>query len=75
LIEAGPELSSAFIKSGLVDELIIYQAPILLGGPKSALDDIGVTNLNSQVRFKITEITRIPGEVDNLRMTLQARSA
>ena len=75
LIEAGPELSSAFIKSGLVDEVIIYQAPILLGGPKSALDDIGVTNLNSQVRFKITEITRIPGDVDNLRMTLQARSA
>lgn len=31
LIEAGPGLSGSLISAGLVDELIVYQAPILLG--------------------------------------------
>ena len=31
LIEAGAKLSGSFIKAGLVDELIIYMAPTLLG--------------------------------------------
>lgn len=31
LVESGPKLAGAFIDQGWVDELIIYQAPILLG--------------------------------------------
>ena len=31
LVEAGPTLAGAFIDAGLVDELVIYQAPVLLG--------------------------------------------
>ena len=31
LIEAGPSLSGAFIETGLVDELILYIAPKILG--------------------------------------------
>ncbi|WP_407276218.1 bifunctional diaminohydroxyphosphoribosylaminopyrimidine deaminase/5-amino-6-(5-phosphoribosylamino)uracil reductase RibD [Halothiobacillus sp. DCM-1] len=31
LVEAGGKLSGAFLAAGLVDELILYQAPILLG--------------------------------------------
>jgi len=31
LVEAGPTLAGAFIEAGLVDELIVYLAPVLLG--------------------------------------------
>lgn len=31
LVEAGATLGGAFLQSGLVDELILYQAPVLLG--------------------------------------------
>ncbi|RZL33213.1 MAG: bifunctional diaminohydroxyphosphoribosylaminopyrimidine deaminase/5-amino-6-(5-phosphoribosylamino)uracil reductase RibD [Rubrivivax sp.] len=30
-VEAGPVLSGAFLDAGLVDELLIYQAPVLIG--------------------------------------------
>jgi len=30
-VEAGPTLSGAFLDAGLVDELLIYQAPVLIG--------------------------------------------
>ncbi len=30
-VEAGPTLSGAFLDAGLVDELLIYQAPLLIG--------------------------------------------
>jgi diaminohydroxyphosphoribosylaminopyrimidine deaminase/5-amino-6-(5-phosphoribosylamino)uracil reductase len=31
LVEAGPRLSGALLKAGLVDELVVYQAAVLLG--------------------------------------------
>jgi len=31
LVEAGPGLAGSLIRAGLVDELVVYQAPILLG--------------------------------------------
>lgn len=36
LVEAGPTLSSAFLKAGLVDELYWFRAPIVMGAGKSA---------------------------------------
>ena len=75
LIEAGPKLSSAFLKANLVDEVIIYQAPSFLGGSNTAIDDIGVADLTAQKRFTISDVKRIPGEVENLRLQLQAAGA
>jgi len=37
LVEAGPELSGALFTAGLVDELIIYQAPVLLGNKSQSM--------------------------------------
>ncbi|CAN2190874.1 RibD Pyrimidine reductase, riboflavin biosynthesis [Candidatus Nanopelagicaceae bacterium] len=45
LVEAGPTLGSSLFKAGLIDEVILYQAPILLGSGKSWLEDIGVTTI------------------------------
>ena len=75
LIEAGPRLSSAFMKANLIDEVIIYQAPSFIGGANSALDDIGVKELADKKEFYIADVRRIPGDVENLRIQLLARSA
>ena len=45
LVEAGPTLGSALFAAGVIDELVIYQAPVLLGAGKSWLEDFGVTTI------------------------------
>jgi diaminohydroxyphosphoribosylaminopyrimidine deaminase / 5-amino-6-(5-phosphoribosylamino)uracil reductase len=45
LVEGGSGAASAFLEADLVDRLLIYTAPILMGGGKSALHDIGLTAL------------------------------
>ena len=45
LIEAGSTLGSSLFAAGIVDEVVLYQAPILLGSGKSWLEDIGVTTI------------------------------
>ena len=46
LIEGGAGAASAFLAADLVDRLLIYRAPILIGGGKPALSDIGLTTLS-----------------------------
>ena len=45
LIEGGAAVASAFLAADLVDRLLLYRAPILIGGGKPALRDIGLTDL------------------------------
>lgn len=44
-VEGGAKTASAFLSAGLVDRLTIYRAPILIGGGRPALADIGLTGL------------------------------
>ena len=41
MVEGGAQTASAFLKCGLVDRLIVYRAPVLLGGGTAAIGDIG----------------------------------
>jgi diaminohydroxyphosphoribosylaminopyrimidine deaminase/5-amino-6-(5-phosphoribosylamino)uracil reductase len=45
LVEAGPILGTALLKAGIIDEIVIYQAPILLGTGKSWVADLGITTI------------------------------
>jgi diaminohydroxyphosphoribosylaminopyrimidine deaminase / 5-amino-6-(5-phosphoribosylamino)uracil reductase len=45
LVEGGAATSAAFLRDGLVDRLMLYRAPILLGAGKACLNDIGLTQL------------------------------
>ncbi|MET4663155.1 bifunctional diaminohydroxyphosphoribosylaminopyrimidine deaminase/5-amino-6-(5-phosphoribosylamino)uracil reductase RibD [Sphingomonas sp. PvP056] len=44
LIEGGPTTAAAFLAADLVDRLLLYRAPILIGGGRT-LPDIGLTDL------------------------------
>ncbi len=56
-IEGGATLASAFLRAGLVDRILAYVAPILLGGPNSVVDDVGVASISraSKWRFDVIE--------------------
>jgi diaminohydroxyphosphoribosylaminopyrimidine deaminase / 5-amino-6-(5-phosphoribosylamino)uracil reductase len=47
LVEGGAQTASAFLKAGLVDRLLVYRAPILIGGGKPGLGDIGLASLEA----------------------------
>lgn len=62
-IEGGPTLASAFIAAGLVDELLVYLAPALLGGPRLALGELGVPTIDAAFRFDFAVIERLGDDV------------
>lgn len=45
MVEGGSRIIAAFLSAGLVDELIVYQAPILLGAGKTSVADLGIRTL------------------------------
>jgi diaminohydroxyphosphoribosylaminopyrimidine deaminase/5-amino-6-(5-phosphoribosylamino)uracil reductase len=45
LIEGGAQAAAAFIRADLVDRLLLYRAPILIGGGKQSIGDIGLGDL------------------------------
>lgn len=50
LVEGGAAVASAFLATDLVDRLLLYRAPILIGGGKPALGDIGLADLTDAHR-------------------------
>jgi len=45
LVEGGAGAAAAFVAADLVDRLLIYRAPVLIGGGRPALGDIGLADL------------------------------
>lgn len=66
-VEGGPKLASAFVRAGLVDSLVAYIAPALLGGERLAIGDIGVDSIAGAPRLTLTDVVRIG---DDVRLTL-----
>ena len=64
LVEAGPTLSTAFIKAGLVDELIVYIAPKLLGSDaRSLLNIAGIESMSDSLNFEITDLRQVDRDI------------
>ena len=56
LVEGGAGAASAFLAADRVDRLLLYRAPILIGGGKPALGDIGLTDLaDAHRRWRLTD--------------------
>ena len=66
LVEAGPTLATAMLKQGLLDELVIYQAPSLLGQGKSFVADIGATTINELLALDHVATEVLDGDIKSI---------
>ncbi len=70
-VEAGAGLAGALIQAGLVDELIVYIAPILLGDAGRGLCTLpGLEALSAAPRLDFRDVRKVG---DDLRLTLTLR--
>ena len=63
LLEGGPELAAAFLRADLVDEIVLHQAPKLLGAGPSLVGDLGIPAITGALPFEIVDVTRLGGDV------------
>jgi diaminohydroxyphosphoribosylaminopyrimidine deaminase/5-amino-6-(5-phosphoribosylamino)uracil reductase len=71
LVEAGATLSGSFIEAGLVDELIIYIAPKLLGSDgRPLLGMSGLNELSDAIEFKVDSLEQVGADI---KVTLRPR--
>lgn len=66
-LEGGPRVAAAFVRAGLVDQVVAYLAPALLGAGPAAVADLGVGTLADAHRFGLHEVVRL---ADDVRLTL-----
>jgi len=59
LLEGGPTLAGGFLAAGLVDKIIGYVAPKLLGAGSPALADAGVHTIAEAIDLDYTEISQV----------------
>lgn len=74
LIESGPTLGTALLREDLIDEIILFQAPTLLGAGTPSIGDLGITNISDRMDFEISDVEIVGAD---LKITLikSARSA
>ncbi|OBF18131.1 riboflavin biosynthesis protein RibD [Mycobacterium kubicae] len=59
LLEGGPTLAGAFLRAGGINRILAYVAPILLGGPVTAVDDVGVTTIAHALRWQFDAVEQV----------------
>ena len=64
LVEAGPTLCGAFLKAGLVDELVVYIAPRILGVDARPLLQVdGIESLADSYDFEVSSIDEVGSDI------------
>ncbi|MGG5257321.1 bifunctional diaminohydroxyphosphoribosylaminopyrimidine deaminase/5-amino-6-(5-phosphoribosylamino)uracil reductase RibD [Phycicoccus avicenniae] len=71
LLEGGATLAAAFLRAGLVDEVVAYLAPVLLGAGPAAVGDLGIGSIEGAVRLETTDVTVLG---DDVRITARPRT-
>lgn len=57
-LEGGPTLAASFVSAGLVDRIIAYIAPALLGRGKSALQGGTIETMEDILRYELLDVAR-----------------
>jgi len=76
-LEGGPTLAAAFLRAGLVDEVVAYVAPVLFGAGRSAVADLGITTIADAHHLDVTGVLVLEGhdgEDTNVRLTMAPRT-
>lgn len=68
LIEAGGKINNAFLQMGLIDELIIYQAPIIMGEDAKNSFAAIVDTMSDKIIWRLISVEKIG---DDIKMVYQ----
>jgi diaminohydroxyphosphoribosylaminopyrimidine deaminase / 5-amino-6-(5-phosphoribosylamino)uracil reductase len=74
LSESGSRLNGALLRAGLVDELVLYFAPHLLGDTARGMFDLGqLTTLDQRVDLQVADVTPIGPDLRVIARLAQPR--
>jgi diaminohydroxyphosphoribosylaminopyrimidine deaminase / 5-amino-6-(5-phosphoribosylamino)uracil reductase len=60
MVEAGAKVAGSFLRAGLVDDIVWFRAPIIIGGDGlSVFGHLGVNALSDALAFTCTDIGRV----------------
>ena len=59
LVESGQVLGTALMHEGLIDEIVLYQAPSIIGAGSRAIGDLGISTLSGALNWHFTEVEKI----------------
>ncbi len=63
LLEAGPKLIGAMIKGNLIDEFIIYMAPILMGSDANSMLNLVIKNMADKIKLNIVDVKMLGDDI------------
>lgn len=63
LLEGGPTLAGAFVAAGLIDRVVAYLAPAVLGAGLCALGEAGIGTLSDALRLQVDDVALIGDDV------------
>ncbi|GAB3272923.1 bifunctional diaminohydroxyphosphoribosylaminopyrimidine deaminase/5-amino-6-(5-phosphoribosylamino)uracil reductase RibD [Parahaliea aestuarii] len=59
LVESGPRLAGAMLQAGLLDELIVYMAPVLMGSSANPLLHLPLDSMAQKVALKVVDVRQV----------------
>lgn len=80
LVEGGAKTIGTFLKSGLVDEIVLFVAPIILGDGKGWVEGLSLESLSRALAFEFSTVQEVKpdpktaSDHPNLRITFFSRN-
>ncbi|WP_116366805.1 bifunctional diaminohydroxyphosphoribosylaminopyrimidine deaminase/5-amino-6-(5-phosphoribosylamino)uracil reductase RibD [Parahaliea mediterranea] len=59
LVESGPRLAGAMLQAGLLDELIVYMAPVLMGSNANPLLHLPLDSMAQKVPLAVSDLRQV----------------
>jgi diaminohydroxyphosphoribosylaminopyrimidine deaminase/5-amino-6-(5-phosphoribosylamino)uracil reductase len=59
LVESGPRLAGALLRAGLLDEMIVYLAPTLMGDRAQPLLQLPLDSMSEKVDLQVADVRRV----------------
>ena len=63
LLEAGPNLIGAMIEAKLVDELVIYTAPLLMGSNANSMATLALDTMENKIQLDLSDIRMVGNDI------------
>jgi diaminohydroxyphosphoribosylaminopyrimidine deaminase/5-amino-6-(5-phosphoribosylamino)uracil reductase len=63
LLEGGATIAASFLANGLVDRVVGYHAPLVLGAGASLIADVGIASLGDAIRLDLDDVARVGDDV------------